>query len=221
MKPTMKKKLLSTALAAILSVSALSGTLLNADASYKIVPDGIPGEEWWIPDYINPERKIFIYKKNKRPQYKANIDRYFYDILVIPYDTYAKVYYRNGYYVKPSEKDVKHYCYGVDINNKTGKREGYFYDKDKDGKAFLAFAKSLDFKIGASSRSDYLSYNGDVNGDKEIDIIDAQMIINYVNGKQCLNNKQRFFADVNDDDKIDITDAVAVINHINGIKPIC
>jgi hypothetical protein len=57
---------------------------------------------------------------------------------------------------------------------------------------------------------------GDVNNDKDIDIIDAVTIISNINGLKPLEGDESVAADVNKDGIVDIEDAVAIIAHING-----
>lgn len=61
---------------------------------------------------------------------------------------------------------------------------------------------------------------GDVNGDKNIDIEDAVMVINHVNGAKALNDEESKRANVDGNSAIDIEDAVAIIGHVNGLKPL-
>lgn len=62
------------------------------------------------------------------------------------------------------------------------------------------------------------NYPGNVNGDKDIDVVDLTMLINHVNGEKTLTSAQKNRADVNNDGNIDISDVVAIANHINGVK---
>lgn len=61
---------------------------------------------------------------------------------------------------------------------------------------------------------------GDVNGDKEVDVEDANAVINHVNGVSALSIKQIAAADANRDNLIDIEDATTIFNQINGVSPI-
>lgn len=61
---------------------------------------------------------------------------------------------------------------------------------------------------------------GDVNADGKIDIEDAVMVINNVNGQKALSNSESARANVDGNDKVDIEDAVAIISHVNGVKSI-
>lgn len=61
---------------------------------------------------------------------------------------------------------------------------------------------------------------GDVNADGKIDIEDAVMVINNVNGVTPLTDDQIKCADIDGNKTIDIEDAVAIISHVNGINPI-
>ena len=57
---------------------------------------------------------------------------------------------------------------------------------------------------------------GDVNGDGEIDIFDANLIVGYYNGTAELTEEQLRAADVNGDGEIDIFDANLVVSFYNG-----
>lgn len=226
MKSTMKKKLISTALAAIMSVSALGGTVLSANSAYKFEYNYIPSEQLFVPSYVNLNNYNLIFNRNEVKTTDYNNTCYHYDILAIPNESYAKVYRKNrgSFYVTSLNPNVKHYSYNVKINKKTKKRVGY-PDWEKSGKAYLLFGTEFNFQIGChkfptDQPCKYVTYNGDVNNDKEVDIEDAQMVLNYVRGGKILTEEERFFADVNNDEKIDIADAVAIINHINAVCPI-
>lgn len=82
-------------------------------------------------------------------------------------------------------------------------------------------------KAGNSSKADTSSsaekpkYTlGDVNGDKKIDIEDAVMVIQHLNGVKPLTDAQYKRANVDRNKTVDIEDAVAIISHVNGVKAI-
>ena len=57
---------------------------------------------------------------------------------------------------------------------------------------------------------------GDVNGDGEIDNLDANMLYRYFNGKITLTDDQLAAADVNGDGEIDNLDANTIYRYFNG-----
>ena len=57
---------------------------------------------------------------------------------------------------------------------------------------------------------------GDVNGDGEIDIFDANLIVAYYNGTAELTAAQQKAADVKGDGEIDIFDANLIVAYYNG-----
>ena len=60
---------------------------------------------------------------------------------------------------------------------------------------------------------------GDINGDGEVDIIDAGIIVQYANGINTnLSEKQLQAADVNGDGEVDIIDAGIIVQYANGIR---
>ena len=60
---------------------------------------------------------------------------------------------------------------------------------------------------------------GDINGDGEVDIIDAGMIVQFANGINTnLSEKQLQAADVNGDGEVDIIDAGMIVQYANGIR---
>lgn len=59
---------------------------------------------------------------------------------------------------------------------------------------------------------------GDVNRDGKIDIEDAVMVINHINGLKPLTYRQTKYADINGSKNIDIEDAVGIIAYINGVS---
>lgn len=60
--------------------------------------------------------------------------------------------------------------------------------------------------------------NGDINDDKNIDIEDAVMVINSVNGVKALSDEESYFADVDKNEAVDIEDAVKIIAYVNGVS---
>lgn len=73
----------------------------------------------------------------------------------------------------------------------------------------------------SSSSPDRPTYKpGDVNADGSIDIEDAVMVINHVNGMTALTDDETKRADIDGNSDIDIEDAVAIISHVNGVTPI-
>lgn len=65
-----------------------------------------------------------------------------------------------------------------------------------------------------------VSMPGDVNADKKIDIEDAVLVINHVNGVRPLSDNEYSRANVDRNKTVDIEDAVAIISHVNGVKAI-
>lgn len=60
---------------------------------------------------------------------------------------------------------------------------------------------------------------GDINGDGEVDIIDAGIVVQYANGINTnLSEKQLQAADVNGDGEVDIIDAGMIVQYANGIR---
>lgn len=91
------------------------------------------------------------------------------------------------------------------------------YDKNKLSQNIPDVPKQHEVSTAPAPTSDKL---GDVNGDGRIDIEDAVMVINQINGQKALSNSEAKRANVDRNDKIDIEDAVAIIGHVNGIKVI-
>ena len=57
---------------------------------------------------------------------------------------------------------------------------------------------------------------GDVNGDGEIDNLDANLVYRYFNGKVTLTDEQLAAADVNGDGEVDNLDANTIYRYFNG-----
>ena len=57
---------------------------------------------------------------------------------------------------------------------------------------------------------------GDVNGDGEIDNLDANLVYRYFNGKVMLTDEQLAAADVNGDGEVDNLDANTIYRYFNG-----
>lgn len=67
------------------------------------------------------------------------------------------------------------------------------------------------------SRVRFYGYTtGDINGDGEIDIFDANLIVAFYNGTAELNAEQQAVADVNGDGEADIFDANLIVAYYNG-----
>lgn len=62
--------------------------------------------------------------------------------------------------------------------------------------------------------------SGDVDGDGDVTINDAVMLIASVNGTYTLDERAERAADVDHNASIDISDAVMIMSHINGVSPI-
>lgn len=58
---------------------------------------------------------------------------------------------------------------------------------------------------------------GDLNGDGEIDITDAGLLIQYCNGMQELTEEQLAAADLNDDGEASLADAALLVQYCNGL----
>lgn len=57
---------------------------------------------------------------------------------------------------------------------------------------------------------------GDVNGDGEVDLADARMVMQHYNGAAVLDSSQQKKADVNGDGKINLTDIKLIMQYYNG-----
>ena len=57
---------------------------------------------------------------------------------------------------------------------------------------------------------------GDLNGDGEIDLLDANLIVSYYNGTVDLTEEQLLAADLNGDGEIDLLDANLIVSWYNG-----
>lgn len=58
---------------------------------------------------------------------------------------------------------------------------------------------------------------GDINGDGEIDILDAGALVQHINGITQLDGEKLEAADINGDGTVDILDAGILVQYINGI----
>ncbi len=58
---------------------------------------------------------------------------------------------------------------------------------------------------------------GDLNGDGEIDITDAGLLIQYCNGMRELTEEQLAAADLNDDGEVSLADAALLVQYCNGL----
>ena len=79
--------------------------------------------------------------------------------------------------------------------------EGYLKNSDRCYKRSVVNAIKVDFMVG------------DINSDKKVDEIDADLLNKYLNGNYILNDTQKKSADLNQDNIIDIND----LNQINAI----
>lgn len=61
---------------------------------------------------------------------------------------------------------------------------------------------------------------GDINEDEKLDIEDAVMMVNHINGVSALNKFQENKGDVDGNSTIDIEDVAMMINDINGVSPL-
>lgn len=98
---------------------------------------------------------------------------------------------------------------------------GTTYDETLTGRTYA--------RIDTASTKGYFTYKplgikpdakGDVNYDGSIDIEDAVLIINHVNGIRALTKNESRRANVDNNSALDIEDAVGIIGHVNGLKAI-
>ena len=71
---------------------------------------------------------------------------------------------------------------------------------------------------GTSTRKAKPSKDVDMNGDGIINLVDFQILYDYVNRKTELTDEQKAKGDVNGDGEIDVTDAIILTAYINGKK---
>ena len=71
---------------------------------------------------------------------------------------------------------------------------------------------------GTSTRKAKPSKDVDMNGDGIINLVDFQILYDYVNRKTELTDEQIAKGDVNGDGEIDVTDAIILTAYINGKK---
>jgi copper chaperone CopZ len=57
---------------------------------------------------------------------------------------------------------------------------------------------------------------GDVNGDGQINLVDAVMVIRYCNNAKVFSSVEEKAADVNKDDKVTSLDALRIMQYYNG-----
>lgn len=58
---------------------------------------------------------------------------------------------------------------------------------------------------------------GDLNGDGELNMFDAALLIRYYNGLQELTERQMIISDVNGDGEVDMHDVILLIQYCNGL----
>lgn len=73
---------------------------------------------------------------------------------------------------------------------------------------------------GTVTDSKVIVVKGDVNGDSEINVIDASAIVNYFLGRSTLTGAYLLASDVNVDTEVNVIDASAIINHFLDRTPI-
>lgn len=120
---------------------------------------------------------------------------------------------------KVSLTDTNGVTYPVAVNGNTFNadvpRGSYKLTIAKSGYA----ARTYSIDITASVKFDVaVSLMGDVNDDGKVDISDAAMLINNINGIAPLTGYALTTADTDRDGDVTITDAVMVINQINGVS---
>lgn len=122
--------------------------------------------------------------------------------------------------VKSKEVIIGEYALGY-----TAEKDGDSYKKVEGftiygytGSTAEGYAKNHGFAfVPIDSREEV---RGDVNNDTNVDIEDAVMVINNVNGQTPLDDPQFVRADIDGAGVVDIEDAVNIINHVNGVKVI-
>lgn len=61
---------------------------------------------------------------------------------------------------------------------------------------------------------------GDVDNSGAIDVKDATLVLNHINGVKSLSSSAMKAADIDSNGNVDIQDVSAIMNHINGVSPI-
>lgn len=223
MKTTMKKKLVSTALAAIMSVTALAGTVMNANAagkgivfSYTVLESD---EILFRRPYNNTSKypnSIYV-RTDYRPFLKNQMCTY--TLIYLPKNVYGKLYFDgSNHYIKTSQK-CDYFNYTLVLNSKRERVGNPISSSNTKTSDCIYCDDSIYHLLCGEQRGSNVFYtNGDVNNDGNVDILDARYIINHINGVRALSDTEEFYADVNEDDEIDIVDAQMIINHINGVK---
>ncbi|SEH77662.1 hypothetical protein SAMN02910265_02637 [Ruminococcus flavefaciens] len=226
MKKTMTKKFIPTLLATIMSVSALTGTVMSSNAigkGYVFDTHYLSNDEIAIPSSLSGTLKKngswkYIYVKEL-----TGYNQYHMTVLALPSNQTVRLSLNNNnkfvletwYNTSPVysydlyKKGDKWYTKNVSYNNKSYSIE---FDAEKQ------------YSIGPKNEINLI---GDVSGDKNVDIEDVSMILNHINGVKALDSKQLFIANVKSYDEysfrnpdVDIEDVTAIINHICGGKRI-
>jgi hypothetical protein len=240
-----RKKIVSTTLAAIISVSSFAGTIGNVSAdntptatySFKMVYGGLPYDQIYIDDcgFVNMYKDKdgnwdsknwdFIYAKTQ-----TGTGRYHINLLVVPkrntdpilfyYDTMRSK--TNKYTFENRDIQTQAFSYDIYKNNK-GKWELVKGSMKNTGPYRMTLDKGHNYEVGPSSKINIL---GDVNNDKNIDVADITKIAAHIKGKKILSAFERKVADVkpalaaSGEQDINVTDIELIAAHIKGKKRI-
>ena len=196
MKKVFKKKFVSAALAAIMSVSALTGTIMSASAFRDKTTKDYYKYEYYKPDLIKNNYN-FVYAKHNNT----------YNCLAIPSYSIAKVSYekKSKAYTISTPDFGYWYIYNTSYNVKPSNVNMEGYTK----KIYLTSDYSWEY---SGSR---LYYSGDIDKSGKIDIEDAVLAIQIVNG-QRYNKYEYFLADMDNDGRVDLGGRRTIKNKVNG-----
>lgn len=162
------------------------------------------------------------------------------DTGVIPTEYYKGTYWNWPYFEEfpmPTEETTPYYLYmsvgsndpynvevtqyysqvldDMGIKNQTDLVEGYEHNYLFWRQSFYNYLTKI---FTTEQPPAYKQSLGDINGDFAVDIEDAVMVIDHINGVNALNDEQEIYADTDKSTKIDIEDAVRIIDHVNGVR---
>lgn len=128
-----------------------------------------------------------------------------------------------GYIVEADSVFEEGHTYTAELEMKAGNRflinkDTKFYINGKEAKPseYTDYSGTIYYSADFALERKYAV--GDVNADGNIDIEDAVLVINHVNGAKALTDDETKRANVDGSKSVDIEDAVAIISHVNGVK---
>ena len=106
----------------------------------------------------------------------------------------------------------------MNIDNLKNKFEGHNISiKDSNGNDVTSGNLGTGYRVTIDDKTYSIVKKGDTNGDGNVSILDAVLVLNAVKGDKNLENEYKEAAAVKNNDTFNVTDVVLLLNYIKGV----